>query len=143
MNAAYPHLGRSFVRVAHDTLVYFAMVGISEMRTLPRLGFGFRIARIDNAVKYSRENGNIRINTRSKGDRVFVSIYNDGELLSKEQLIKIWDRFYKADVSRTNKVSTGLGLPIVRLILTEHGEDIWVENYKDTGVMFTFTLIKK
>ncbi|WP_024614187.1 HAMP domain-containing sensor histidine kinase [Clostridium sp. Ade.TY] len=98
---------------------------------------------IDNAVKYSRENGNIRINTRSKGDRVFVSIYNDGELLSKEQLIKIWDRFYKADVSRTNKVSTGLGLPIVRLILTEHGEDIWVENYKDTGVMFTFTLIKK
>ena len=98
---------------------------------------------IDNAIKYSYENGNIRINTKSKGDRVLVSIYNDGELLTKEQLIKIWDRFYKADVSRTNKVSTGLGLPIVRLILTEHGEDIWVENYKDTGVMFTFTLIKK
>ena len=98
---------------------------------------------IDNAIKYSYENGNIRVNTKSKGDRVLVSIYNDGELLTKEQLIKIWDRFYKADVSRTNKVSTGLGLSIVRLILTEHGEDIWVENYKDTGVMFTFTLIKK
>mgnify|MGYP001584299152 CR=1 FL=1 len=98
---------------------------------------------IDNAMKYSHENGEIRINTKSKGDKVFVSIYNDGETLSKEQLVKIWDRFYKADVSRTNKVSTGLGLPIVRLILTEHGEDIWVENYKDTGVIFTFTLTKK
>lgn len=98
---------------------------------------------IDNAVKYSHENGNIRINTKSKGDKVFVSIYNDGETLTQEQLVKIWDRFYKADVSRTNKVSTGLGLPIVRLILTEHGEDIWVENYKDTGVIFTFTLTKK
>ncbi|MDQ0150241.1 sensor histidine kinase [Eubacterium multiforme] len=98
---------------------------------------------IDNAMKYSNENGEVKINTKSKGDKVFVSIYNDGETLSKEQLVKIWDRFYKADVSRTNKVSTGLGLPIVRLILTEHGEDIWVENYKDTGVIFTFTLTKK
>lgn len=98
---------------------------------------------IDNAVKYSYENGNIKIDTKSKGDKVFVSIYNDGETLTKEQLVKIWDRFYKADISRTNKVSTGLGLPIVRLILTEHGEDIWVENYKDTGVIFTFTLTKK
>lgn len=98
---------------------------------------------IDNAIKYSLPNGSVRITTKSKGDRVLVSIYNDGDQLSKEQLIKIWDRFYKADVSRTNKVSTGLGLPIVRLILTEHGEDIWAENYKDTGVVFTFTLIKK
>lgn len=98
---------------------------------------------VDNAVKYSVEHGNIRINTKSKGDKVFVSIYNDGEQLTEEQLTKIWDRFYKADVSRTNKISTGLGLPIVRLILTEHDEDIWVENYKDTGVMFTFTLTKK
>ena len=94
---------------------------------------------IDNAIKYGSENGNVEIDTTSKGNKVYVSVYNDGPLLTKEQLVKIWDRFYKADVSRTNKVSTGLGLPIVRLILTEHGEDIWVENYKDSGVKFTFT----
>ena len=39
----------------------------------------------------------------------------------------IWDRFYKSDKSRTNKISTGLGLPIVRLILSQHNEDIWVK----------------
>ena len=98
---------------------------------------------IDNAIKYGSENGNVEIDTTSKGNKVYVSVYNDGPLLTKEQLVKIWDRFYKADVSRTNKVSTGLGLPIVRLILTEHGEGIWVENYKDSGVKFTFTLTKK
>lgn len=97
---------------------------------------------LDNALKYGRENGEIRINTKSKGDKVFISIYNDGPTLNQEQRVKIWDRFYKVDESRTNKISTGLGLPIVRLILTEHNEDIWVENYKDNGVEFTFTLSK-
>lgn len=97
---------------------------------------------LDNALKYGHENGEIRINTKSKGDKVFVSIYNDGPTLNQEQRVKIWDRFYKVDESRTNKISTGLGLPIVRLILTEHNEDIWVENYKDNGVEFTFTLSK-
>ena len=43
--------------------------------------------------------------------------------MSEEQIIRVWDRFYKSDKSRTNKESTGLGLPIVRLILTQHGED--------------------
>ena len=53
----------------------------------------------------------------------------------------IWSRFYKADKARSSKVSTGLGLSIVRSILTQLGEDIWVEN-KQQGVMFTFTLKK-
>lgn len=97
---------------------------------------------IDNAIKYGNENGHIKIDTKSKGDKVYFSIYNEGPTLTQEQIVKIWDRFYKADISRTNKVSTGLGLPIVRLILTEHGEDIWVENFKDKGVIFTFTLKK-
>jgi signal transduction histidine kinase len=54
----------------------------------------------------------------------------------------IWDRFYKSDKSRTNKISTGLGLPIVRNILTQLGEDIWVENKEKSGVTFYFTLRK-
>jgi len=61
-------------------------------------------------------------------------------LLSEEDLKHIWDRFYKSDKSRTTKTSTGLGLPIVRSILTQHGEDIYVKNIKDIGVEFTFTL---
>lgn len=96
---------------------------------------------LDNAIKHSNEGSNIELSTKVKGRKVYVSIYNDGLPISEEDKANIWQRFYKADKSRTNKVSTGLGLPIVRNILTQFGEDVWVEN-RETGVVFTFTLSK-
>ena len=96
---------------------------------------------IDNAIKYSNDDGCIKITTNDKGSKVYVSVFNNGPLLKSEELARIWDRFYKSDKARTNKDSTGLGLPIVRLILAQHGEDIWVDNEKD-GVRFTFTISK-
>ena len=96
---------------------------------------------IDNAMKYSNDNGNIKITTNDKGSKVYVSVFNNGPLFKDEELARIWDRFYKSDKARTNKDSTGLGLPIVRLILAQHGEDIWVNNEQD-GVRFTFTISK-
>ena len=62
--------------------------------------------------------------------------------LQMKKLKHIWDRFYKSDKSRTNKVSTGLGLPIVRIILSQHNEEIWVNNVEVKGVTFTFSLKK-
>ena len=97
---------------------------------------------IDNAIKYVADEGKVRVGTKIKGDKVFVSIYNESKPLSEEALKHIWDRFYKKDKSRTSKVSTGLGLPIVQSILNQHGEDVWVKNIKDSGVEFTFTLTK-
>ena len=98
----------------------------------------------DNAVKYSNEGGYIRVTSKSRGNKAYISIYNDGPAIGEEDIKNIWDRFYKAEKSRTNKVSTGLGLSIVRHILTQHGEDIWVENKTpEKGVTFTFTLKKR
>lgn len=98
---------------------------------------------VDNAIKYSNENGNIKITTKSKGNKIYISVANEGILIKDSEINNIWKRFYKADKSRTNKMSTGLGLSIVREIITQHGEDIWVENEKDNlGVIFTFTLAK-
>lgn len=96
---------------------------------------------LDNAIKYSDSGEIIRIKTETKGEKVYVSIENKGLELSEADLVKVWDRFYKSDSSRTNKESTGLGLPIVRSILSRHGEDIWAES--NNGVtIFTFTLTK-
>lgn len=97
---------------------------------------------VENAIKYGNEKGQIKIDTYKKADKVYVSIFNIGPNLSKEELLGIWDRFYKSDKSRTNKVSTGLGLSIVRLIINQHGQDIWVENVDGKGVRFIFTLEK-
>lgn len=96
---------------------------------------------VDNAIKYGGDNGHIIVNTTVKGNKVNVSVYNKGPNMSEDDLTHIWERFYKSDKSRTVKESTGLGLSIVRLILTQHNEDIWVTNERD-GVMFAFTLAR-
>ena len=97
---------------------------------------------LDNAIKYSHSGETIKIETKVKGEKIYVSIENKGVKLSEEQLIKIWDRFYKSDSSRTNKESTGLGLSIVRTILSRHGEDIWVKsNNGETNFTFTLTRV--
>lgn len=95
---------------------------------------------LENAIKYSNDNGQIEVNINVKGEKIFVSIFNTGENINNEDIKHIWDRFYKSDKSRTNKISTGLGLPIVRLILSQHNEDVWVNNIEGKGVNFTFTL---
>lgn len=97
---------------------------------------------IDNAIKYVNDKGKIRVVTKTKGDKVLVSIFNSGPKIPEEDKKHIWERFYKSDKSRTSKLSTGLGLPIVRNILTQHGEDVWVENGEKEGVTFYFTLRK-
>lgn len=98
---------------------------------------------LDNAIKYSPENGNIEIKTQSKGENAIVTIYNDSKQLSDDQLRQVWERFYKLDKSRTNKYSTGLGLAIVKNIVANHEQEVWVENSADgKGVLFAFTLTK-
>ncbi|MDB1948559.1 HAMP domain-containing sensor histidine kinase [Clostridium tertium] len=95
---------------------------------------------LENAIKYGDEGGRIQVETYAKGDFVYVSIFNSGPNIPKEDINKIWERFYKMDKARTNKISTGLGLSIVRLILSQHNQDIWVNNIEGKGVKFTFTL---
>lgn len=96
---------------------------------------------LDNAVKHSPAEGHVDVSTRVRGKKVTVSIYNDGMPISESDIKNIWSRFYKADRSRTQKESTGLGLPIVRNIISQLGENVWVEN-RETGVVFQFTLSK-
>lgn len=95
---------------------------------------------VENAIKYGEDGGVIKIQTYVKGDKGFVSIFNSGPNIPKDEINNIWERFYKIDKSRTNKISTGLGLSIVRLILSEHNQEIWVRNIDGKGVEFTFTL---
>lgn len=95
---------------------------------------------LDNAIKYVCEAGDMKIYTRKKGEKVLISIFNNGPSIPNEDIKHIWDRFYKVDKSRTSKVSSGLGLSIVTNILSQLGEDVWVENKEGGGVTFTFSL---
>ena len=98
---------------------------------------------IDNAIKFSRNNSDINITTRSKGNKVIVSVKDYGIGIPKESLKKIWERFYKTDSSRgKDKKGSGLGLSIVREIIQSHGEEIDVIRTENAGTEFVFTLSK-
>lgn len=96
---------------------------------------------IDNAVKFSHSNSVITIETTAKSGKVFVSVKDSGIGIPRESVGKIWDRFYKTDLSRgKDKKGTGLGLSIVREIIHAHHENINVISTEGVGTEFIFTL---
>ncbi len=94
---------------------------------------------MDNAIKFSKEGGTLHLSLRSQAGKVYVSIGNEGETIPPEQLNRIFERFHKADRSRTEKDGVGLGLYIVKTILNTYNEDISVTS-EDGKTTFTFTL---
>lgn len=95
----------------------------------------------DNAIKFSRPDSSITIETTEKNDKVFVSIKDTGIGIPKDSLNKIWERFYKTDLSRgKDKTGTGLGLAIVKEIISAHNENINVISTEGVGTEFIFTL---
>ena len=98
---------------------------------------------IDNAIKFSHDNSVIYIQESVRHEKVFVSVKDTGIGIPKDNLKKIWERFYKSDLSRGNdKKGTGLGLSIVREIIQAHGENIDVISTEGVGTEFIFTLPK-
>lgn len=98
---------------------------------------------IDNAIKFSHPNSVIYIQTYLKYERVFISVKDTGIGIPKDSIKKIWNRFYKTDLSRgKDKKGTGLGLAIVKDIIQAHGENIDVVSTEGVGTEFIFTLSK-
>lgn len=98
---------------------------------------------VDNAIKFSNSKSEISISVYDKGDKVFVSVKDSGVGISKEDLNRIWERFFKTDQSRgRDKTGTGLGLAISREIIQEHNENINVISTENVGSEFIFTLQK-
>ena len=98
---------------------------------------------LDNAIKFSYTNSKIHISTESKNDKIFVSIKDFGIGIPKDSIKKVWERFYKTDLSRgKDKKGTGLGLSITKEIITAHGETIDVISTEGVGTEFIFTLSK-
>ena len=96
---------------------------------------------IDNAVKFSRPDSIIHIETTKRHDKIQVSVKDHGIGIDNKNLNKIWDRFYKADESRgRDQTGTGLGLAIVKEIINAHNEKITVVSTPGAGTEFVFTL---
>ena len=98
---------------------------------------------IENAIKFTNEGGILRISTGSRQHEVFVSVYNTGCGIAEEDRKLIFERFYKADKSRSlNREGTGIGLFIVKEIINRHGGNISVKSVEGEYAEFIFTLGK-
>lgn len=96
---------------------------------------------VHNAVKFTPNGGKITINTVRQRGKIYVSVTDTGIGIDKEELDRIWERFYKSDKSRgRDKTGTGLGLAIIKTIINEHKQDIRVESEVGKGSKFIFSL---
>ncbi|MBX8945808.1 MULTISPECIES: cell wall metabolism sensor histidine kinase WalK [Lysinibacillus] len=96
---------------------------------------------ISNAIKYSPDGGNIRFGFTGQDDMLKVMISDDGMGIPKENVGRIFDRFYRVDRARARSMGgTGLGLAIAREMIEAHGGKIWAESEEGHGTTIFFTL---
>lgn len=115
-DAVFYENGKSFrYDIARDVKVFGNVGQLKQLTTIL----------LDNANKYSVGDGNIFLNLTAAGRHITLSVSNDSEELSEEQLSHLFDRFYTLDKSRnTEKSGNGLGLSIAKMISQTHGGDI-------------------
>ena len=97
---------------------------------------------LDNAVKYTPDDGEVRVGTRPiGGERITVYVEDTGIGIASDDLGRVFERFYRADKGRSRDMGgTGLGLAIVRHIAEAHGERISVESALGKGTTFSLEL---
>ncbi|MGG2057237.1 cell wall metabolism sensor histidine kinase WalK [Lysinibacillus pakistanensis] len=96
---------------------------------------------ISNAIKYSPDGGNVRFGFTVQGEMLKVMISDDGMGIPKENVGRIFDRFYRVDRARARSMGgTGLGLAIAREMIEAHGGKIWAESEEGQGTTIFFTL---
>jgi two-component system phosphate regulon sensor histidine kinase PhoR len=98
---------------------------------------------VDNAIKYTPEKGNIKIESRDKEEFVEIAVIDNGMGISQSDLPRIFERFYRVDKGRSRELGgTGLGLSIVKHIIEAHGGKVNVQSQLGKGSEFSFALKK-
>ncbi len=115
-------------------------------RTLPVQADSDRVTQVllnllDNARRHTPRDGEISVGAAPRDSFLHIWVTDSGSGISKDDLTHIFERFYRADRSRTGTTGgSGLGLSIVRAIVNAHGGSIWAESTLGKGTRITFTL---
>ncbi|MFT7538612.1 MAG: two-component system phosphate regulon sensor histidine kinase PhoR [Lysobacterales bacterium] len=97
----------------------------------------------ENAIKYNKENGSIKISAEESESSVTFHIQDTGIGIPDKDLSRIYERFYRVDKARSREFGgTGLGLSIVKHLIQAHGGDVYVTSQVGVGTTFSFSLPK-
>jgi two-component system phosphate regulon sensor histidine kinase PhoR len=94
---------------------------------------------LHNAIKFTPSGGQIRVNADAQNNFVLFNVQDTGIGIPQEDLMRIFERFYKTDRARASG-GTGLGLAISKHLVETHGGRIWVESIEGKGSSFYFTI---
>ena len=96
-----------------------------------------------NSINYGVDNGKTVVRFYDMGDNILIEVADDGIGINEEDLLRIYERFYRVDKSRSRHAGgSGLGLSIVKHIVEAHGGNLHVRSTLGTGTTFSFTLQK-
>lgn len=143
-----------FSQAVEDTLVSFEAIAFERQLTIEESiepgimvkGTASRLSRLpdilmDNARKYTEPGDTVKVSLSHVDDKAILRVFNSGSAIAKEDLDRVFDRFYRADESRCGDIpGYGLGLSIAQSIATESKGRITVENVDGEGVVFTVAL---
>jgi len=118
---------------------------ISELSPSPITGDSERLAQVvtnllTNAIQYNKPDGEVRITLGSQGNLAVLTIADTGKGIAAEDLPRVFERFYRADKSRTGAGNSGLGLSICKAIVEAHGGAIEATSVSSAGTTFTVRL---
>lgn len=91
---------------------------------------------ISNAITYGNDGGNVWVSAEEDHGNVVIKVHDDGIGIAPEHLARIWDRFYQEDPARSGGNGSGLGLSIVKEIVSLHGGTVFAESIKGEGSTF-------
>ena len=96
---------------------------------------------LDNALKYTPEGGDVVVRVSAENGFVLTDVRDTGPGIPEKDLPRLFERFYRVDKGRSRELGgTGLGLAIVKHIVARHGGSVGVENRREGGTRFWFTL---
>ncbi|WP_453992669.1 cell wall metabolism sensor histidine kinase WalK [Bacillus nitroreducens] len=123
----------SFIRNLPEKAIYIEMDQDKITQVLDNI--------ISNALKYSPEGGTVTFELTEKNEQMLVSVSDQGVGIPKENVNRIFERFYRVDKARTRKLGgTGLGLAIAKEMVVAHGGRIWAESEEGVGTTIFFTM---
>jgi two-component system phosphate regulon sensor histidine kinase PhoR len=96
---------------------------------------------IDNAIKYNKPEGKVRVISQIVGQQAKISVEDSGIGIEPDHISRIFERFYRIDKERSREAGgTGLGLAIVKHIVEAHGSNVEVQSKIGSGSIFSFSL---